>query len=144
MGAEDQPALAGAKAPAPAAVPAKVLAIVVPVIIAGTAALSYAVYRYVGSSPSAKDLAELAGLFVSMAVAERFPVPVEGVSAGGVTLGFVFAVSAIILLGWPAGVIVAAGAPMLTHLLQRRPPLRKEKRWQRKWFRARLLPGAPR
>jgi diguanylate cyclase (GGDEF)-like protein len=59
-----------------------------------------------------------------MAVAERFPVPVEGVSAGGVTLGFVFAVSAIILLGWPAGVIVAAGAPMLTHLLQRRPPLR--------------------
>ena len=77
MGAEDQPAHAGAKAPAPAAVPAKVLAIVVPVIIAGTAALAYAVYRYVGSSPSAKDLAELAGLFVSMAVAERFPVPVE-------------------------------------------------------------------
>ena len=59
-----------------------------------------------------------------MAVAERFPVPVEGVSAGGVTLGFVFSVSAIILLGWPAGVIVAAGAPTLTHLLQRRPPLR--------------------
>src|SRR4051812_50216542 len=59
-----------------------------------------------------------------MAVAERFPVPVKGVSAGGVTLGFVFAVSAIILLGWPAGVIVAAGGPMVTHLLQRRPPLR--------------------
>ena len=36
MGAEDQPALAGAKAPAPVAVPAKVLAIVVPVIIAGS------------------------------------------------------------------------------------------------------------
>ena len=124
MAAEEQPALAGTRAQAPAAVPAKVLAIAVPVIVAGAAALAYAVYRYVGSSPSARDLAELAGLFVSMAVAERFPVPVEGVSAGGVTLGFVFAVSAIILLGWPAGVIVAAGAPMLTHLLQRRPPLR--------------------
>jgi diguanylate cyclase (GGDEF)-like protein len=122
VAAEEQPALAGTKVPA--AVPVKVLAIAVPVIVAGTAALAYAVYRYVGSSPSAKDLAELAGLFASMAVAERFPVPVEGVSAGGVTLGFVFAVSAIILLGWPAGVIVAAGAPMLTHLLQRRPPLR--------------------
>ena len=40
------------------------------------------------------------------------------------TLGFVFSVSAIILLGWPAGVIIAAGAPTLTHLVQRRPPLR--------------------
>ena len=77
MGAEEQPALAGTKTSASAAVPAKVLAIVVPVIIAGTAALVYAVYRYVGTSPSASDLAELAGLFVSMAVAERFPVPVE-------------------------------------------------------------------
>jgi diguanylate cyclase (GGDEF)-like protein len=124
VAAEEQPALAGTKVSDSAAVPVKVLAIAVPVILAGTAALAYAVYRYVGSSPSAKDLAELAGLFASMAVAERFPVPVEGVSAGGVTLGFVFAVSAIILLGWPAGVIVAAGAPMLTHLLQRRPPLR--------------------
>jgi diguanylate cyclase (GGDEF)-like protein len=124
VGADKQPALAGTKFPAPAAVPARVLAIAVPVIVAGTAALVYAIYRYVGSSPSAADLAELAGLFVSMAVAERFPVPVEGVSAGGVTLGFVFSVSAIILLGWPAGVIVAAGGPMVTHLLQRRPPLR--------------------
>jgi len=124
VGADKQPALAGTKFPAPAAVPARVLAIAVPVIVAGTAALVYAIYRYLGSSPSAADLAELAGLFVSMAVAERFPVPVEGVSAGGVTLGFVFSVSAIILLGWPAGVIVAAGGPMVTHLLQRRPPLR--------------------
>src|SRR6266480_3851695 len=66
-------------------------------------------------------LLALAGV---IAVGERFPVPVEGVSAGGVTLGFVFSVSAIILLGWPAGVIVAAGGPMVTHVIQRRPPLR--------------------
>ncbi|MGZ4289648.1 MAG: bifunctional diguanylate cyclase/phosphohydrolase [Gaiellaceae bacterium] len=123
MAGEEQPALAGTvKAPAP--LPAKVLLIVVPVIVAGAAAFAFAVYRYAGTSPSASDLAQLLGLFASMAVAERFPVPVEGVSAGGVTLGFVFSVSAIILLGWPAGVIVAAGAPTLTHLLQRRPPLR--------------------
>src|SRR5947208_16208620 len=44
--------------------------------------------------------------------------------AGGVTLGFVFSVSSIILLGWPAGVIVATGGPTFTHLLQRRPLLR--------------------
>ncbi len=123
MAGEEQPALAGT-VKAPARLPAKVLLIVVPVIVAGAAAFAFAFYRYVGTSPSASEVGQLLGLFASMAVAERFPVPVEGVSAGGVTLGFVFSVSAIILLGWPAGVIVAAGAPTLTHLLQRRPPLR--------------------
>ncbi|MFZ0342446.1 MAG: diguanylate cyclase [Gaiellaceae bacterium] len=123
MAGEEQPAPAG-KATAPTATPAKVLAIVVPVIVAGAATFAYALYAYGGSSPSASELAQLLGLFASMVVAERFPVPLEGVSAGGMTLGFVFSVSAIILLGWPAGVIIAAGAPTLTHLVQRRPPLR--------------------
>ena len=105
-------------------VPAKVLAVVVPVIVAGTCAFGLALFRYADAPRSAADIAALFGLLTSMALAERFPVPVEGVSAGGVTLGFVFSVSAIILLGWPAGVIVAAGGPTFTHLLQRRPPLR--------------------
>ena len=59
-----------------------------------------------------------------MVLAERFPVPVEGVDAGGVSLGFVFAVAAIVLFGWQAGVIVAAGGPTVTHLIGHRPPLR--------------------
>ena len=109
---------------APAAIPARVLAVVVPVIVAGSVTVGFAVYSYADAPRSAADVAALLGLFASMAVAERFPVPVEGMGAGGVTLGFVFSVSAIILLGWPAGVIVAAGGPTVTHLLQRRPPLR--------------------
>ena len=103
---------------------ARVLAVVVPVIAAGTATVGFALYRYATVPRSAGDVAALLGLFAVMALAERFPVPVEGMGATGVTLGFVFSVSAIILLGWPAGVIVAAGGPTLTHLLQRRPPLR--------------------
>jgi len=109
---------------APAAIPARVLAVVAPVIVAGAAAVGFALYRYAEVPRSASDLAALFGLLASMALAERFPVPVEGVSAGGVTLGFVFSVSSIILLGWPAGVLVAAGGPTFTHLLQRRPLLR--------------------
>jgi diguanylate cyclase (GGDEF)-like protein len=121
--AEGQPALVGTTA-ARAAIPPKVLAIVVPVIVAGAITFGFALYRYAQSSPSASDLAQLLGLFASMVIAERFPVPLEGIKAGGMTLGFVFSVSAIVLLGWPAGVIIAAGAPTLTHLVQRRPPLR--------------------
>jgi len=109
---------------APAAIPARVLAVVAPVIVAGAVTVVFAAYRYAAIPRSAGDVAALFGLFAAMALAERFPVPVEGMGAGGVTLGFVFSVSAIILLGWPAGVIVAAGGPTVTHLLQRRPPLR--------------------
>lgn len=114
----------GAAVTAPAAIRARVLAVVAPVVIAGAAAVGLAAYRYADVPRSAGDIAALLGLFASMALAERFPVPVEGMGAGGVTLGFVFSVSAIILLGWPAGVIVAAGGPTFTHLLQRRPLLR--------------------
>ncbi|HVA31132.1 MAG TPA: diguanylate cyclase [Gaiellaceae bacterium] len=64
------------------------------------------------------------GLFVGMVLAERFPVPVEGMDAGGVTLGFVFAVAGILLFGWEAGVLIAAGGPTVMHLIGRRPPLR--------------------
>ena len=59
-----------------------------------------------------------------MVLAERFPVPVEGMDAGGVTLGFVLAVAGILLFGWQAGLFIAAGAPIVTQALGRRPPLR--------------------
>ncbi|HKU56857.1 MAG TPA: diguanylate cyclase [Gaiellaceae bacterium] len=111
-------------ATASSGIPAKVLAVVAPVIVAGAGAAGFALFRYADTPRSASDLAALFGLLASMALAERFPVPVEGMGAGGVTLGFVFSVSAIVLLGWPAGVLVAVGGPTFTHLLQRRPPLR--------------------
>jgi diguanylate cyclase (GGDEF)-like protein len=121
---EPQPAVADVTATDPNRIPAKVLAVVAPVIVAGAFVFGLALYRYASSSPSASDVAALLGLVASMALAERFPVPVEGMGATGVTLGFVFSVSAIILLGWPAGVIVAATGPAITHLLQRKPPVR--------------------
>ena len=45
----------------------------------------------------------LAALLVASTLADRFPVPVEGVDAGGVSLSFVFGVAAIVLFGWAAG-----------------------------------------
>jgi diguanylate cyclase (GGDEF)-like protein len=97
---------------------------VAPVCLAGVATIVAACVTYAQTSHSVRDGLAIAGLFVGMVVAERFPVPVEGVDAGGVTLGFVFAVAAIVLFGWQAGVIVAAGGPTVTHLIGHRPPLR--------------------
>jgi len=109
---------------APTAVPSRVLAIVAPVVVAGVATVAAACVSYARAPHSAADVGALVALFLGMVLAERFPVPVEGVDAGGVTLGFVFAVAAIVLFGWEAGVIVAAGGPTVTHLLGHRPPLR--------------------
>ena len=95
-----------------------------PVCVAGVAAVCAAAVLYVTTPHSAGDIAAVVGLFVGMVLAERFPVPVEGMDAGGVTLGFVFAVAGILLFGWQAGVLIAAGGPTVTHLIGRRPPLR--------------------
>jgi diguanylate cyclase (GGDEF)-like protein len=97
---------------------------VAPVCVAGVATVVAAAISYGSTSHSVSDVAAVGGLFIGMILAERFPVPVEGVDAGGVTLGFVFAVAAILLFGWQAGVLVAAGGPTVTHLIGRRPPLR--------------------
>ncbi len=109
---------------APAAIPRKVLTVVAPVIAAGVAALAFAAYRYVEQPHTLGHVAALLGLLAALALAERFPVPVEGMGAGGVTLGFVFSVASIVLLGWPAAVIIVAAGPSVVHLIGRRPVVR--------------------
>ncbi|HET7567309.1 MAG TPA: diguanylate cyclase [Gaiellaceae bacterium] len=94
-----------------------------PVCTAGATAIVAAAYSYAAGRHSTGDVVGFVALFAGMTLAERFPVPVEGIDSGGVTLGFVFAVSAIVLLGWEAGVIIAASGLMLGGL-GRRPPIR--------------------
>jgi len=115
--------IGGAVSASPAVSP-RVLAIVGPVWVGGVATVVTSSVAFPQVSHPARDLAAIAGLFAGMILAERFPVPVEGVDAGGVTLGFVFSVAAIVLFGWRAGVIVAAGGPTVAHLTGRRPLLR--------------------
>jgi diguanylate cyclase (GGDEF)-like protein len=109
---------------AAATIPRKVLMVVTPVIAAGVFATAFAADRYDAQEHTAGHLAAFAGLLAAMALAERFPVPVEGARAGGVTLGFVFSIAALVLLGWPAAVLIVAFGPSVTHLLGRRPVMR--------------------
>ncbi len=55
--------------------------------------------------------------------AERFPVPVEGADAGGVSLLYVFVVATTVLFGWEAGALLAA-IGTFAQLLQHRPLIR--------------------
>jgi diguanylate cyclase (GGDEF)-like protein len=106
---------------APSAIPPRVLAVVAPVSLAGVAAVVAAAYAYSSTSHSPSDVTAFVGLFVCMILAERFPVPVEGMDSSGVTLGFVFAGAAILLLGWDAGVMIATGGPTLANIGRRAP-----------------------
>ena len=89
----------------------------------GIGLLAAAAAAFATSPVDAATLAGVLGLLVAAAVAERYPVPLYGIDTGGVTLGFVFCVATTVVYGWAAGVIVAFAAP-ITHLLERRPPVR--------------------
>ncbi|MHB8643063.1 MAG: bifunctional diguanylate cyclase/phosphohydrolase [Gaiellaceae bacterium] len=62
-------------------------------------------------------------LLAASMFAERFPVPVEGADAGGVSLLYVFVVATILIFGWETGALLAA-IGTFTQLLQHRPAVR--------------------
>jgi diguanylate cyclase (GGDEF)-like protein/putative nucleotidyltransferase with HDIG domain len=66
----------------------------------------------------------LLALVTASTLADRFPVPVEGVGPSGVSLSFVFGVASIVLFGWAAGLLVVVLAPAVTQLLEHRPQMR--------------------
>jgi diguanylate cyclase (GGDEF)-like protein len=100
-----------------------VLAVVIPVCVAGIATVVAAVVTFARAPHSAGQLLAIAALFVVVLVAERYPVPIEGLETG-ISLVFVFAVATIVLFGWQAGVFVAAGATTVTRIIAHKPPVR--------------------
>jgi diguanylate cyclase (GGDEF)-like protein/putative nucleotidyltransferase with HDIG domain len=104
--------------------PARLLAVVAPVSLAGLGAACAAAAAFALTPHRAATLLGLAALMAASAFADRFPVPVEGVDTGGVSLSFVFGVASIVLFGWAAGLLVVFVAPAFTQLMERRPPIR--------------------
>jgi diguanylate cyclase (GGDEF)-like protein len=106
------------------ALPASLLAILLPVWVAGFAVAAAAALTFGAGPHSMSSLLGVAGLLGISMLAERYPVPLEDVDAGGVSLGIVFGVAGVVLFGWAAGVLICFIAPGLIHLLEHRPPIR--------------------
>jgi diguanylate cyclase (GGDEF)-like protein/putative nucleotidyltransferase with HDIG domain len=104
--------------------PARLLAVIVPVCTAGLAVTCAAFASFAITPHKTTTLLGVAALLTASTLADRFPVPVDGIDAGGVSLSFVFGVASIVLFGWAAGLLVVALAPAATQLLERRPPMR--------------------
>src|SRR5918911_3436020 len=104
--------------------PPRLLAVVIPVCAAGLAVTLAAAVSFIMTAHNAATLLGVAALLSASALADRFPVPVEGVDTGGVSLSFVFGVASIVLFGWAAGLLVVFLAPAITQILEHRPPVR--------------------
>src|SRR5580765_4010933 len=106
-----------------AGLPPRLLAVLVPVCTAGALTLAWAAVSFSRLDHSGGTLLGLAALLGASMFAERFPVPVEGADAGGVSLLYVFVVATTVLYGWQAGALLAA-IGTFTQLLQHRPIVR--------------------
>jgi diguanylate cyclase (GGDEF)-like protein len=97
-------------------------ALLVPVCLAGLGVLAAAAYVFATTSHSGRELISIAALTAAATLAERFPVPINAETGGGVTsLTFVFAVAAIVLFGWAAGALLLLAATAIVQLAQHRP-----------------------
>jgi len=107
------------KLPAPG-----LLAVVAPVCIAGLGVICAGCVVFSLESHKATTLLGLIALLAASTLADRFPVPVEGIDTGGVSLSFVFGVASIVLFGWAAGLLVVVLPPAITQALEQRPRMR--------------------
>jgi diguanylate cyclase (GGDEF)-like protein/putative nucleotidyltransferase with HDIG domain len=108
----------------PAAARRTLYPVVAPVCAAGAATVIAAAISFATATHSVTVMAGLAALLGASLLADRFPVPVDDLDANGVSLAFVFGLSAIVLFGWAAGVLVVSATPAVMQALDRRPPIR--------------------
>ena len=105
-----------------AVTPRRLTALILPVCLAGFGILVAASYVFATTAHSGRTLISLAALTAAATLAERFPVPINVESGGGVvSLTFVFAVAAIVLYGWAAGALLLLVATGVIHFAQHRP-----------------------
>jgi signal transduction histidine kinase len=87
---------------------------VVPVTLAGAAVVALALSTGV-SAPW-----PVLALLAAATLAEAFPIPIEGVTAGATSFGTVFVAAAAALYGWQEAALVGAGAMLIVELRLRR------------------------
>ena len=102
----------------------RLLAVLTPVCLAGLGVTCAAIVSFAVTPHKTTTVLGLAALVTASTLADRFPVPVEGVGPSGVSLSFVFGVASIVLFGWAAGLLVVVLAPAVTQLLEHRPQMR--------------------
>ena len=104
--------------------PRRLWPLVVPVVAGGVTVAVLATWNFAASSPGWGTVGGLSLLFAAAALAEAYPVPVESLPGGYISLAAVFVVGAALIYGWDAAVLVALPTRVLLELVHRRPHVR--------------------
>ena len=100
---------------------ARLLPAVVPVVLAGIVATALALGSLATRNLSTGSIVGALVLLAAATAAEAFPVPIDGVSAGGVSLAAAFLVGTALIYDWHTAVLLSLAARGTIELIQRRP-----------------------
>jgi diguanylate cyclase (GGDEF)-like protein len=102
----------------------RILRVVAPVVAAGGAAAAAAVYGLAVESPPLSVLVGIAALLLAAAIAEAFPLPIQGIPIGATSLASLFVVGTGALYGWEAATVVAFSVQLIVEPIRRQPLIR--------------------
>src|SRR5262245_32597506 len=100
------------------------LPVIVPVVLGGVAAVAAAIWQAGGSPSSPVTVAGVLALLAAALFSEAFPVPVENLPGGRLSLSTVFILGAGVLYGTPAAVAVAVLTRVTLEIVERRPRMK--------------------
>jgi signal transduction histidine kinase len=102
----------------------RLLPVLLPVVFVGAAVTAAAAVKTGVRLDDAAFAAGLGAMLVAALLAEFFPLPIEGVEVGKMSLASIFVVATAVLYGWDAGAVVAAATMVVVEVARRRPPSR--------------------
>ena len=97
---------------------------VAPVVAAGTAMAVAAAYGLAVERPDLGVVLGIAALLLAAAIAEAFPLPIQGIPIGATSLASLFVVGTGALYGWEAATVVAFAVQLLVEPIRKQPLLR--------------------
>jgi len=103
---------------------ARLLPLLAPVTLSAIAALVAAAVSFAMSEPTLGVMGGVVALALAATFVEAYPVPIEGIASGGVSLTAVFIVGAAVIYGWAPAVMIGFIARATIELVQQRPAIR--------------------
>ena len=103
---------------------ARLLPLLLPVTLSAGVALVAAAVSFSLSEPTLGIMGGVLALAVAATFVEAYPVPIEGIASGGVSLTAVFIVGAAVIYGWAPAVMIGFISRATIELVQRRPGIR--------------------